>query len=191
MEEKISVTIKAGTGFDVPWIVLKAASLEDMANDVRQAQELLQEVSYLAKQFEEVYKSTPANAGELVKQVLGATQVSIEPVSAPPIPQPAAAAPAPWDVPAPAVAPMPWETGVPVAPPAPSTPSIKFPFLQKDETVGSPYMRRRAYMNWFYENRNKLTFNQDTKAYDFAGPLTPEQYAMAQRAGDVGGVFSG
>lgn len=194
MEEKISVTLKAGTGFDVPWIVLKAASITELAQDLAEVQALFADVSYLAKAFEEAFKSAPASAAELVSNVLGGTQLTMEPPTpeySAPAATPVAVAPAPWDVPAPAVAPMPWETGAPIAPPAADATSIKFPYIQKDETPGSAYMRRRSYMDWFYQNRNKLTFNARTKMHDFAGPLTPEQLAMARRAADVGGIFNG
>lgn len=190
MEEKISVTIKAGTGFDVPWIVLKAASLEEMAVDVRQAQELLQEVSYLAKQFEEVYKSTPANAGEMVKLHLGATQVSMEPTTSEPVglgdifKDTAQAAPAmPWDQPQAAPV-MPWDQG-PSAPTVTGPVLVQLPFAKEGDTN---YERIRQFKNHFFQQRNKLNWNAARKGFEFTSTPTPEQLNMArQGAAALGG----
>lgn len=191
MEEKVSVTIKAGTGFDVPWIVLKAASLDEMAADVRQAQELLQEVSYLAKQFEEVYKSTPANAGELVKLHLGATQVSMEPIGTGPLPtaNPVQAAPAmPWDQPQEAVK-MPWELGAPGVPDQDEPVLIQLPFAKEGD---ANYERIRQFKNHFFQQRNKLEWNKARKGFEFTSAPTPEQLSVArQGAAALGGKVVG
>lgn len=198
MEEKISVTLKAGTGYDVPWFVLRAATFEELAEDLAKVQALFGDISYLAKAFEEAFKSAPATAGALVQSVLGGTQVSMEPNS--PAPQYApspAAEPAPWDIPAPAVAPMPWESGAPIGPPVVagvSLPLVMLPFVKKEvgpdgkPLAGSTYAKQMAFKDYFYQQRNKLNWKAERKGFEFTTQPTPELLNMArQGAAALGG----
>lgn len=120
MEEKISVTFKAGTEFKAPWVVLKAESIEVMAEDLTKVAALFSDVGFLAKAFEEAFKSAPATAGELIKQKLGATQMTMEPPTNAG-PESVATPAAPWNQPQAPVQ-EPWATGAPTGyvPPAPA-----------------------------------------------------------------------
>lgn len=140
MEEKISVTFKAGTGYDVPWVVLKAASIQEMQQDLAEVQSLFADVSYLAKSFDEAFKSAPKSARELVQNVLGGQHVNTEPVqpetAAPPAPAPSGN---PWDSAPAAPAGNPWDNATPGG----WTPPVRDFFLidvprDKSELWGGP-----------------------------------------------------
>lgn len=186
MEEKISVTFKAGTGFDVPWIVLKATSIEEMATDLAEVSALFADVSFLGKVFMEAFKSAPSTPDALVKQRLGATQISLEP---PTNTEPLPTAALPWDEPQ-AAAKMPWEEDAPAGTAPGNAPPnlpvlIQLPFAKEGD---ANYERIRSFKNHFYQNRNKLEWNKGRKGFEFSSTPTPELLAVArQGAAALGG----
>ena len=191
MEEKISITFKAGTGYEVPWIVLKSASIEEMADDLTKVAALFADAAFLGKAFIEAFKGAPSTPGELVEQRLGGTVVNIAPPSDTPPglgdifkDAPPAQAPAPWDQPTTA-APMPWDVapaGVPAArPPV----LIELPFTKEGD---ANYERVRQFKNYFFQQRNKLEWNKGRKGFEFTSAPTPEQLDMARKgAAALGG----
>lgn len=171
---EVVVTVKAGTGYDVPWIVFHAESIEEAMYLIGAADDLLDNVAFLSKRFSQVYDSTPNGVAALIKQELGAEVLTVEPVT-PTNTEP----PKPWERTAPAPTPKPWETGG-AAPAAPTKIGIKLPWAKEDQTEGSPFMLQREFKNYFFQQRNKLTWNKDRKVFEFESHPSGDMLGIAR-----------
>lgn len=188
-DAKVTATIKAGTGYDVPWIVFHADSVQEAKYLIDNSIELLEAVSFLGKRFIQMYDSTPNGAAELIKRELGAEIISMEPIpdESPdnaPYESPTNTEPLkPWERATPA-APKPWENaGAPV----PSgKPLVKLPYAEKKEgpdgkpVPGTPYALQGEMKNYFFQQRNKLNWNKERKGFEFTSHPTAELLSLAR-----------
>lgn len=139
MTTEIVVTLKAGTGYDAPWIVFHADGTVQMEAFLENAAALGERAAYAAKLFSHAWDTTPSSYTELLKKELGATVISVEPGTpvAPVVPtfSEPANADAPWNRPAPAAAP--WSPPAPAGggwtPPAPAESNVYLIEVPRDK----------------------------------------------------------
>jgi hypothetical protein len=118
---EVVVTVKAGTGYDVPWLVLHGESVAEAHGLVAEARGLLADVVLLGQEFAELQKADLARAAhDLVTGQLGGSVVSVEPVGTEPT--------APWNNP-PKEASAPWMPQVTAPAPGGWTPPARDYYL--------------------------------------------------------------
>lgn len=186
---EIVMTIKAGTGYDVPWIVYHAESVEELNYFLDNSDELLDKVNFVSKKFAQSYVNTPTGVAELIKQELGGTVIGIEPAMQEAQQSAPVEEPKPWERAAQAATPKPWETQAsPAGAPAPGgVPAVKLPYVEKKvqgdgrtPLPGTPYALQGDLKNWCYQQRNKLNWNVDRKVFEFSSPPSPDMLATVR-----------
>lgn len=198
---EVVVTIKAGTGYDVPWVVFHGESIEEVEYQLDRAESLLEKAAYVSNLFTHKFNTAPKSTADLLKRELGAEVISVEPIySEPDAPQVPAQELKPWERPAPAAAaaPKPWETQTGAPAPVMDKPGIKLPYAEKKEgpdgqpIAGTPYALQREFKNYFFQQRNKLNWNGGRKMFEFTSTPTPELLSIAREwAARLGGSVEG
>ncbi len=196
---EIVVTIKAGTGFNAPWIVIHADTVSEAEAHINESLNgLVERVSWASKVFAHTFDTMPSDVASLLAQELGAEVMTVEPaaVAAGYVPtgpmdtSPPTAAPAPWERPAPAAAPMPWETSGAAASSAKIL--FKLPYAEKNEAPGSAYSLQGEFKNYCFQQRNKLNWNKERKGFEFTSTPSGELLDIARQwTVKLGGTVEG